>query len=931
MPSVILAAVVVAVGASAAGCADGAFHEFEEMALPVIEARCLSVACHGVGPGQQTPAGDGFFIEVDARGAARDLQDAHTAALARVTTLAPTLSSLLREPMPRWAGGTTHAGGDLFQGPEDRAAGKLRAWIESEASGGEDVELSPLQAQFAETVMPVLVERCARAGCHGPDDGAFTSFAATPEAETGAFAPLDAVATYKAARKHLDLWSDTAERSRLIRKAIGQFEGGMVHRGGNNSFFPEARPGHPQEAPGLEAMLEWADAERSAVGSEAGRVPTALVYVGGPVAPRLPFRIEASLPGSDVYWSPWPVDPAEQLNLTADLHPEGPAELRDPALSHAGNALVFAMRRQGETHFSLWEMDLRSHEAQRVPFALSGSLVQPTYAPDGRIVAVWDGHGGAGADGDGIAPELVAIDARGEVERLTYTPAPEVSPSFLATGKTAGQLLFSTRRGDGGGGEDGAQGVMFRFPLCHNPDFHGDPEYHVHFGASIAPRTPLAARDLADGRQVMVLLERPDAQDDRGQLALLDRSMGPALAPDELSSLGGQRQPMTVLDASPRFRDPAPLPDGRIVVAADDESSPGLDSLWLVSIRDDGDGASLDALEPLLAVAGQSIRSPVPVFSRPREDGTHDQISDPELDDGFVILRDVAILETLYGHAQPTGARNLRQDIAAVRVIAWGGALDRDLARYGDGGTTVGASAWAPTHFVDELTLPSDRSAWLRLPARLPVRLQWLDARGMLIGNQLDRWYFADGAETVPGGTNAATYAHACTACHGALSGDPDDASAAAPDAITSASVTLSTHRDRNPRLPLEPRDMGSEPTPIDYVHSVAPIFEDRCVSGECHGGATPAAGLALDDGTESGRFSTAYQSLLDGPVDREGLRARTSALVERLLGEELDAPGRVTGQCPPGGLPSEELATVIRWIEGGAFYDLDRKEDRGD
>jgi len=910
------------------GCGGGDLHEFETHALPVLEARCFSTACHGVAAGDSASSEEGFFVEVNRSGAVRDLAAAHAATLERVTTAAPGMSSLLREPLPSWAGGTTHAGGDLFQRRDDPAAQALIAWIESESRGGEDRDFEALEAQFVETVMPALVERCGRGGCHGPDDSAFTNFAAVPDPDSGAFAPLDAIATYKAARKHLDLWGDDASRSRLIRKAIGQFEGGLVHRGGDSTFFPEARPGHPEDAVAVQAMLEWAEAERSAVGTEPDRSPSGLLFVAGPPALREPFRIGAGPVGSDLFLSPWPVEAGEPENLTAELHPEAQAEIRDPAVSHAGDMVAFAMRRQGESHFSLWEMDLESREAHAIVVqGSSGSMVQPAYAPDGRIVAVWDGHGEVGADADGIAPELIAVDADGGVERLTHTPAPEVAPAFLATGKTAGQLLFSTRRS----GPGGPEGVMFSFPLCHNPDYHGDPEYHVHFGASIAPRTPLAGRDLPDGRQVLVLLASPDVDDDRGQLALLDRSMGPALAPGAESSLGGRRAPLTVLDASSRFRDPAPLPDGRIVVAARDEGSAGPDRLWIATVRDAGDGATLESLEPLIELAGLELRSPVAVLSRPPEDGPHPVIGDPEREDGFTILRDVAVLEALYGRAAPTGARTLREDIVGLRVLAWGGALARDFARYPDGGTTVGLSGRAPAFVLDELSLPSDRSMWLELPARTPVRIQLLDARGMLVGNQLDRWYFAEGGETVPGGTNASTYRHACTGCHGSLTGDPDDAAAATPDAITSASVTLSTHRDRDPTQPLEPVRMGAPRPGLDYVHRIAPIFEQHCADAACHGGEAPAADLPLDDRAGEGRFSAAYEGLMAGAVDRERLRARSSHLIERLLGIELDAPGRVDGQCPPDGLDEESMGAVVRWIESGAFYDLEQKERRED
>ena len=102
------------------------------------------------------------------------------------------------------------------------------------------------------------------------------------------------------------------------------------------------------------------------------------------------------------------------------------------------------------------------------------------------------------------------------------------------------------------------------------------------------------------------------------------------------------------------------------------------------------------------------------------------------------------------------------------------------------------------------------------------------------------------------------------------------------------------------------------EPARVDYVTAIAPLLEDRC--GECHGAGSPTP-LSPDD---------AYATLVSH-VDLTGLRARRSPLVERLLGEELDAPGTPSRRCPPDADPAL-VRTFVRWIESGAFEDLDRR-----
>lgn len=917
-------AFLLAISLGASACSEGPRDVFVSEALPVLEARCVGGACHGVGAEEPWPETLGFFVQLDDSGRIADVDQAREAALERVVTQSPPLlSSLLRVPMPGFAGGGPHAGGALFVDTEDPALLALRRWVEAEpdGTGGEDVALDALDALFGQTVLPVLVERCGRGGCHGPTDVAFTAFPGRPDVETGAFAPKDVRAARRVARRHIDLWSADAASSRLVRKAIGSEEGGLVHRGGPATFFPEAPVGRPLDAPGLEAILAWARAERAAVGAVEDQTPSALLYVRGPVAARAPYRIAPTTTGSDLYLDSWPPESGREENLTAALHPGVDAEVRDPALSHDGRRVAFAMRLEGETRFTLWELDLEDRSARRLsPEGTRGSLVQPTYSPDGTVIASWDGHGEAGADGPGVAPELVEIEVGGALRRLTFTPAPEVSPSMLAAGKTRGELVFGTRRE----GSRGAEGVLFRFPLCHDPGLHGEPEYHVQFGASLAPRAPLSAIDLPEGRQVMVTLDDSSAMDDRGALLLLDRSMGPELGrPVEQASLAGYRPPIVELDAALRFRDPAPLPDGRFLVAADDEASPGRDALYIAAVVDGVAGAELAALEPLLASPGESVRSPVAVFTRPVEDDGHLPVTDPAEELGYLALRDVASLEALYGRTEATGPRIFRSEIRAMRLLISRRTLDADLGRDA-GGTRAGLSSRLPADLLAEVPFPEDRSAWLRIPAREPVLIQWLDGEGMVIGRQLDRWYFAEGAESVPGGTNEATYDHSCAGCHGSASGEPEDAVAPTPDILSSASVTLSTHQDRDRRRPLPPTDIALEGRlPIDYRGTLSARLEESCAIAGCHGGAAPAADLPLDDRAGAGRFGAAYSGLTRF-IDLEGGRARRSPLVERLLGRELDAPGDVDGPHPSDAVDPELVRDVVRWIEMGAFYDLE-------
>jgi hypothetical protein len=108
----------------------------------------------------------------------------------------------------------------------------------------------------------------------------------------------------------------------------------------------------------------------------------------------------------------------------------------------------------------------------------------------------------------------------------------------------------------------------------------------------------------------------------------------------------------------------------------------------------------------------------------------------------------------------------------------------------------------------------------------------------------------------------------------------------------------------------------------VDFRTVVGPILSESCASSTCHGGTAPAAELPLDDRSGE-RFAAAYENLFERDlVDRIGFRARRSALVECVLGEELDAAGSSCARCPDPSLTDRDTLTVIQWIESGALYD---------
>lgn len=900
---------VLAISLAACPGPDGR-DRFERDVVPVLEQYCLSTACHGVAPDAEQRGEvidwSFFHVRVATDGTVADTDDAYAIARSRINTVERgELSSLVRKPLAVAAGGTVHAGGDQFRSLDDPALRVLLDWIATESDGGEGEPrdaLAPLQQQFADEVLPHLAAlQCMNQACHG-EVAPFTAFQ-PPMMLDGApvFSTAAIRANYKTARVHLALAGDPAQ-SRLARKGLPLHAGGIVHRGGNGIFFDAAQ---------AEAIAAWAAAERAALLGDAAPQPTAIVFVRGPVAPQAVFDPRAFRPGTDL-WILEPPTPGGALrNLTAAAHPDGPADVRDPAVRHDGRAIAFAMRAADDDGFDLFEIGVDGDGLRRLTDDGAADNVQPVYGPDGRVYFA-STRAGALADGrDVVDSEIWAVDpdTRG-LERLTFDPSPDVAPSFVATGKTYGTLAFTMRRTIGGRYE----APVFRVPLDHNRAYHPDPEIHIHHGVTVDEDIVYAMRTLPDGRFACVLLDRGNVWRG-GRLAVFDRQLGPHIAAghEDEAAVGGYRRAFAVIDGGAAaggtsrgglYRHPVPLPDGALLVSYapgpldldDPRARPEL-GLYVVRLRETSAGPRLAERVALLDEPGVAEYDAEPILPRPVEDDpAHDDAWDAgrATDTGFVQFRHVEVLEAIMSNLEQRGAKPLRDDLVYARLIeAVPVAPDEEAA------APTGLGPHPRARILAEVPLAGG-SLHLEVPADRPFRVQWLDAERMAVGAQHNRWIHVAPGETFPGGVSPALYPTLCAGCHGGLTGAPADVGGPVPDAITAASVTLATHEGLDPRRPLPPLRVGDDPVTVDFQRDVAPLVARSCTG--CH-----------DDLT--------YAALLRH-VDYLGTSARRSPLIERVLGRELDAPASLTGACPgEPALSSDEQLTLIRWIELGAPY----------
>lgn len=444
---------------------------FRDQVVPVLDARCGS--CHGVPPGVvegETMPPLRWPVDGAGRLATEAMQRAAFESIRRPTTrrggtFAPLTrdgvaleSPLLRSPLAAALSGVPdpfppHP--DVFPDLEDADFRSLRAWVSLELAA-DTVAPRRLEGEalrvFAEELTPVLVRKgCFLTNCHGRGSPGILLFRLDPgiPALPERFTPTIHARNRDEMRGLFTRnWNPHGdpERSLQLLKSIPLEDGGVIHRAGNDAF----RKGDPD----YRVMHRWIELEqeelRRATGAPLGEL-RGLVFVRRPRAtPERFFEDGDFLPGGDLIW----LRDGVETNLTAALHPEGPADVRAPDVSYDGTRVVFAMRRSAAGPFDLFEVELENGRARQLTFSEAPGVhfLDPLYVPDpddhdgaelGRVALVFTSNR-AGEWGQ-VSPEHLLGEAEGGTRSTLEDRQRTESPGAL-TGRSL-QVLRGTNQG----------------------------------------------------------------------------------------------------------------------------------------------------------------------------------------------------------------------------------------------------------------------------------------------------------------------------------------------------------------------------------------------------------------------------------------------------------------------------------------------------
>ncbi len=538
----------------------------------------------------------------------------------------------------------------------------------------------------------------------------------------------------------------------------------------------------------------------------------------------------------------------------------------DPSVSFDGKRILFSAKRTSQEPWNIWETDPDGKNKKQVTqnfgdcreprYLATSSITPPEF--EGRVRWITFTSNAAntydefGADLSTAlyARNLETIEGRGFItRRSTYNLSSDFSPTVLRDGR----ILFTSRQK--GSGPRLAHGRFLL--LASNWDGSG---LNLFCGDSQGATLKTMACEMPDRNLVFVESEGENA-DASGRLARVSFRR-PLHSYQSLSRGEG------------RYRNPCPLPDGRLLVAY--KAGRETYGIYLFDFEKGQPGQRLyqDA-------KWESIGA-VPLAAAPEPTGLISSVIDTETTADLQCL-------SIYDSDQPGASEIKRGEVKRVRLVE-GVPISK--------GTKEKITALPPgvprsrSRILGEVPVEDDGSFFVKVPGDTPFYIQTLNAEGMALMT-MPNWIW------VRRGTS-----RGCVGCHENKELAPENR------------VFLALVRLQETALLAPPEQRRT----VTFQKDIFPLLEARCVS--CHGGATPASRLDLASGNAR-HIGAVYSKLTASryagaaepgePYVTPG-SARKSRLIQVLLGKTA-----IPAKPHPEVLRDEEKKAIIEWIDLGA------------
>ncbi len=559
---------------------------------------------------------------------------------------------------------------------------------------------------------------------------------------------------------------------------------------------------------------------------------------------------------------------------------EGFESACDPNVSFDGQRVLFAGKRAGDTRWRIWEMGLDgkglraiSPEPMDARHPLYCATLFTLDSPEPWPAAIFVAQEQTRNEvGEAAASSLYSVRLDGtDLRKLTHNPNHNLDPFQMWDGR----ILYAAERYPNAPGKAAGRVGLYAIHVEGS-----DMEFYGGGKGKRIQQMPCATEN---GLVVFVETDEP-APDGSGQLGSVEERRPHVTY-----------QPLTG-DPAFAFRYPAPLDGARVLVSR--RATRGAGDWGLFAFD-----TARRVCEPVFDTPEFDEIQAVLAQRRPLPDG-HSTAVDTRFDTGvFYGMNCYDAHPSLAAHIQTGTVKRVRL-IEGVPQPAMG-TQDSAAAR----------APFVPRRLVGEAPVEADGSFNIEVPADIPLLLQTLDEHDLALANC--GWIWVKPHEK-----------RGCIGCH-------ED-----PERIPENNYVLALRRPSN-RLVLP---AGARRV-VSFRKDVAPLLQRHCASAECHGGQEtpwhlPLSGPAPTEADLQQAYaallaparSDATGTILEGRYVDPG-RARTSWLVWQLFGRDVSRPWdleqgsragepREINKMPPAKskpLRSEELRTVIQWIDMGA------------